>query len=574
MESENIQKNFSIALIICKIILTVVVGLLIDLGAMKWLLEILIHWKSFQYYSCFVICIIGFIVLFLYVLLVRVTQIKDIPDSIVSFDVVICVVFVILSLTVALPIELFAFPSPFESRTDLGLAKLLSHFDGMEEHEIHAIDEAIKYDQENMIYYEAKGDIYYDLGLAGNDFSFTDSSGKVVEINPNKCFEYAAIEYEKLIGTNESEDDAEINYKCGLSYEQLGSLWAEKALDSYMKALSVDKCDKYLMAYIRVCVDNNIDIALARTYINEIEDKDTGEYYYYKGCLYLGDGDYYAAGDYFDQIGQYSGSEAPGYEIKVANRLINTAANNLTKAIELYTAAIDESYDKSDCYFQRGLAYYRRGSDGDYERAIYDMDEVIKRDPAKTDAYVQESFIFNDLKEYSKSIEKISKAIDLNSQPRYYRYRADYEYNDGRYGDAISDYRMAIQSGIWGQYYCIYSVGDCYYSLGWYNDALDMYIEAERMTEDRENVSDQIYKQGNCYYMCGDYTEAIEEYKKAADMSVNKEFSLNCHYWIGRSYELQEMYTEALSEYEYVVNQWPSTPVPQRYLDALNVYLN
>jgi tetratricopeptide (TPR) repeat protein len=69
--------------------------------------------------------------------------------------------------------------------------------------------------------------------------------------------------------------------------------------------------------------------------------------------------------------------------------------------------------DKGTAYDFRGIAY---GNKGDYDRAIADLDQVIRLNPKNTYAYTDRGLAYGEKSNYDRAIADFDQAIRLNPE--------------------------------------------------------------------------------------------------------------------------------------------------------------
>lgn len=115
-----------------------------------------------------------------------------------------------------------------------------------------------------------------------------------------------------------------------------------------------------------------------------------------------------------------------------------------SKAIELYTAAIELKPDFSAAYNHRGATYYNKK---EYDLAIQDYTKAIEIKPDYANAYHNRGGAYHDKKEYELAISDYSKVIELKPDNAYAYCDRGFAYTSkGQYtlALAISDYYKAI----------------------------------------------------------------------------------------------------------------------------------
>ncbi|MBR2594040.1 MAG: tetratricopeptide repeat protein [Firmicutes bacterium] len=120
------------------------------------------------------------------------------------------------------------------------------------------------------------------------------------------------------------------------------------------------------------------------------------------------------------------------------------------KAIANYTEAIKRNPDYAAAYNNRGFAYNNsKESQKDiavYNKAIADFNKAIELNPDFAEAYNNRGISYNNLEEYQKDIADFNKAIELNPDfAEAYNNRGVAYHKSGKHDKAIADYNKAIE---------------------------------------------------------------------------------------------------------------------------------
>jgi tetratricopeptide (TPR) repeat protein len=98
---------------------------------------------------------------------------------------------------------------------------------------------------------------------------------------------------------------------------------------------------------------------------------------------------------------------------------------------------------------ESALAYYGRGieyeQNGDFDRAIGELDEAIKIDADYANAYDSRGCIYAKKGDCDRAIADFTEAIRINPKESfYYRHRGDAYCDKGNYNEAIADLTNAV----------------------------------------------------------------------------------------------------------------------------------
>jgi tetratricopeptide (TPR) repeat protein len=132
----------------------------------------------------------------------------------------------------------------------------------------------------------------------------------------------------------------------------------------------------------------------------------------------------------------------------------------------------------SDAFYNRGLGYYTRR---EYDRAIQDFDEAIRRNPKYANAFCNRGAAYQTKREYDRAIADYDEAIRLNPKDAdTLALRATKYQFKGQYDRAIQDFDEAIRlNPKFATAVC--NRGSAYQSKGEYDRAIADYDEAIRL---------------------------------------------------------------------------------------------
>jgi tetratricopeptide (TPR) repeat protein len=138
------------------------------------------------------------------------------------------------------------------------------------------------------------------------------------------------------------------------------------------------------------------------------------------------------------------GFAGAGYAVEIPDLITNAVGEykvgNYDQAIDDFTKLIQ--LNVREAYLGRARVYYKKH---DYDRAIADLDEVIKQAPTAT-ALAMRAEAYSQKDNYQKAVTDYSSAIRLQPKdPELYVSRADALFYGGAAARAFADYDHAIQ---------------------------------------------------------------------------------------------------------------------------------
>ncbi|MDC7293249.1 tetratricopeptide repeat protein [Butyrivibrio sp. DSM 10294] len=438
--------------------------------------------------------------------------------------------------------------------------KALSYFKSYEERALDALNETISYDRDNtkLIRERAGFQVIYGEKLKDEDNEAA-----------SRLFDFAIEDYRRVASAY--ADDPEYYYERGTAYRLAGASRTDEALADFLTAIEKYNGEdeeienKYRFGYIRTCKEHAVD------------DKDV---LYASYCMFheMVDGD--DKEDIKKDITNYAGAEWYSDMAEICQKIDSSEAeildlydkaiienpydatlyigragfreptdDNLQAIVDDYTKAIECTPDNLEYYYLRGWAYYEVGGDANYEKALADFNEVIKRDSKHYSSLAGMAYVHANMKDYDEAISYINRAISVKGYASYYEARGRMYYYKGDYDQAIADYEKSISldgradlcrkliisayyrrddnydkvrelaekeiaehpdNPYLSSFYCIY--GHTYYDEGQYDKALEKYRAAYNVGKSKDIGDESLaFYLGNC----GDVYSAIENYELA-----------------------------------------------------------
>lgn len=175
-----------------------------------------------------------------------------------------------------------------------------------------------------------------------------------------------------------------------------------------------------------------------------------------------------------------------------------------------YTAAIGEKAENGILYWNRGEAYRMLGK---FQEAVEDYNQYAQ-DPK---AELTEEFLtkraeaYAELEEYDLAAADYTAAIEKNSEnPALYQGRANVNYQQGAYEEALEDYNQYLSSE--EDAVALGNRGYCYLQLEQLEEAL---ADLNRCIQLKPEYAWAYYTRGQIYQKQEKYEEAKADYDKA-----------------------------------------------------------
>ncbi len=204
-------------------------------------------------------------------------------------------------------------------------------------------------------------------------------------------------------------------------------------------------------------------------------------------------------------------------------------------------------------FVDRGLAHLEQGN---FEWALWDLDEALRLDPRNALAYSHRSLAYYVLGWGEQAIQGYDQAIRLDNQnAQTYIRRGDAHRAFGRHEQAMRDYDEAVRLD--PQHTSPYNNrGVAYSDLGQHERAIQDYDEALRL--DPQNTM-AYSNRGSSYHYLGKSEQAIQDYDKAIGL-----YPQNASAYLGRgdAYHALGRHERAMQDYDEAVRLNPQHTTP------------
>jgi tetratricopeptide (TPR) repeat protein len=211
-----------------------------------------------------------------------------------------------------------------------------------------------------------------------------------------------------------------------------------------------------------------------------------------------------------------------------------TATNPADQKIAACTAIIQANRDPANIigviYLYRAKAFAEKN---DYDRALADTEEGVRRLPSESTPYIYRGFVFATKGENERAFADYDKAITLDPKSVLgHQNRAQLLFNVGKYDAAASDYTALLHL-------------------------------------DANNAANYYFARGACFHFKRDFDRAIADY----DLAIKTNPQMMMAY-VGRSnaYTHKGQYDRGLADAEQAVKLDPSSPYP--YANRGEAYRN
>ena len=189
------------------------------------------------------------------------------------------------------------------------------------------------------------------------------------------------------------------------------------------------------------------------------------------------------------------------------------------EVISLCDKALKINSELSKAYDFRGNAKYELGQ---YDEAIHDFSQVIKREPNNAVHYYDRSWAYCNIYKYEDAIIDISKALHFEPKNSLFYYdKSRFEYWSERYKEAIVDISKGIELKPTENKYIFR--GDCYFELEMYDKALSDYNSALEFNSESHRA---YYHRGLLYKELDKLCAAEKDFKKVIELNPEDDRAL------------------------------------------------
>ncbi|MDD1777052.1 MAG: tetratricopeptide repeat protein [Candidatus Helarchaeota archaeon] len=185
---------------------------------------------------------------------------------------------------------------------------------------------------------------------------------------------------------------------------------------------------------------------------------------------------------------------------------------------------------------------------GDYEKALRNFENAVKKDPRYAEAYFQIGFCSGELGRHKEAIEAFKQVIRIQPDYTEAHFNMGLVYAElGRYTEAIEAYKQAIRIKP-GDAEAHINLGSAYFKLGRYMEAIEAYKQVIRI---KPGLAIGHYSLGLAYARLERRREAIEAFKQA--IHAQPDYA-KAHYILGLEYIIIGDKGSALDQYTILKN--------------------
>ena len=198
-------------------------------------------------------------------------------------------------------------------------------------------------------------------------------------------------------------------------------------------------------------------------------------------------------------------------------------SNKPKLAIKDFNKALSLDYDNRELYFYRGLSYIQlknhTNAELDLEKYLSLSDKSDYNRPQALLEFAIVKFYLGDNLEALNNFNEVISMIPLEASS--YAYRGFIHYQNKSYQQAIDDFNIGINSGVFGNEIYLYR-GNSYFYKGKYEYALkDINTYLSRNPNDINNIYDSYINRSIIFYTLGYYEDALRDINQALEVKSN-----------------------------------------------------
>jgi len=200
--------------------------------------------------------------------------------------------------------------------------------------------------------------------------------------------------------------------------------------------------------------------------------------------------------------------------------LIAAQEGNFQDAIDSYTLTLEENPGFTDALFHRSQAKFKMGK---MTSAIYDLDDLLHRNPYDVRALEFRAQINYDMQNYEAALIDFQAVLDLHRSPEGYLNVGLVLNEMGNTTGAIGAFNSALSMNpVYGEAFC--GIADVYAASGKTTQAFEYYSIA--LAHNPEDVF-ALRNRGKLHLLMGNYDNAVSDFNKS--LSYDLDFEAYLH---------------------------------------------
>lgn len=215
--------------------------------------------------------------------------------------------------------------------------------------------------------------------------------------------------------------------------------------------------------------------------------------------------------------------------------------------------------------FSIGKSYEMLGDIENARKSFLDYVEKYPQDSNVDDAYLIVGDLWRKQKEYKEAIETYSyivREFPEQNTARLAQERLGFthiESND--YSSALKTFLDMKKKSLPGElrYEIVYQIGNCYYLMGKYTEAINILNEFVLYEEENDMLDDAYYKLADCFFKLEDYLTALQLYKDVLAKVPDSNLSPYGFLYSGKSLRMMTMLENAKKTLREGLNYYPDS---------------
>ena len=172
----------------------------------------------------------------------------------------------------------------------------------------------------------------------------------------------------------------------------------------------------------------------------------------------------------------------------------------------------------------------------DYEKALYYLNEALRKEPLNEEFLIQRSNIYVDVRDYNNAIEDLTNALSRKpTDPQILYKRGLAFYKNKEFKKSIKDLYASLDNKPYETYEAdiYYHLGISYANLENFEKAIDPLSKAIELSP---NEPCYIHERAKCYLLTDKFEKALSDYTEVIGMQPR-----NSHAYFGRAFAFKAM---------------------------------
>lgn len=326
-----------------------------------------------------------------------------------------------------------------------------------------------------------------------------------------------------------------------------------------------------ITAYEMGIYDESVEVLLRLVRGDDTQLENPGKVYTLLGEAYFANGEYTRALQAYDAAENLTDIPA---DVKRQARFQKAWVQFRNQAFKQAQPIFENVYTQqpsgklaSEALFWSADSYYNLK---DYGKAANQFELFINKFPDSDmlgAARYSLGWSYFQMGEYDKAVKPLEAFLNHYDPPSIslFPYDTDTElrvgdayYALGKYDEAMSYYQKAIGAEPGGDY-AMFQIANCYYRSERSYEAVTTFRKMIRIYPYSRLVQQAQYNVGYVYFLTGNYTQAIDEFKTLINKYPNTDWAARSQYNIGDAYYNAGEYQKSIASYKKVLEEYPKS---------------